>query len=303
MGNGIIVPKQEVVLELEPKQFGSTFTRSALVTANLLWFYQTYNLDHLGIELEPLVDRYWEYHPNWFLDETLFDEGRNFLGADPTPTHEDWIVLPERAKLIVKRSITLQRMFEALLLEDFEAHPVPDRNAEYYIFPHLFKNVLEESELEKEVINTLNKPSVSKNSTTVPLTVLGTRHDERLRFEFIVTTFAGWKFFRVAAVEYNGNRFEYCLSKPGETNVYKIDSPLVQPLKDCCVVFARSIQATAFEEFIYNFAGRTIRTLINEDMALHIRSQGSEAVKYHDETELQVKFRQFQPDYTMFLEQ
>jgi hypothetical protein len=295
MEKEIIVPRQELILKFEPEQSGPTF--------NFLWLYQTYNLDHLGIEVEPLVDRYWEYNPEWIIDDTLFDEGHNFLGSEPTPMHEGWVVLPERGKLIAKRSITLQRMFEALLLQHFETYPVPDNNAEYYIFPYLFKDVSGESVFAKQVIDTLNKPSVSKNSTTVSFTVFGTKRGQRLELEFIVTSFAGWKFFRAAAIEYNGKRFEYCLSEPGETNVYKIDSPLVQPLKDCCVVFARSIEATAFEEFIYNFAGRTIRTLINEDMALHIRAQGREAVRSPGGPGLRVEFGQFQPDYTMFLDQ
>jgi hypothetical protein len=292
MGNDVVVPKQEVILSFEPKSRANVTNYVKLVKA--------YNLGRLGIEVVPLVDRYWEFSP--FVDccKKAYKKEHDFLGSKPTPRREDWIVLPEKAKLVVKDDITIQRMFEELkaTFSVKMANSVPDTNREYYLFQRLFRNVLNQKMFKKKLLKILDSPPIAENSTTTSLPVLDIRAQQEVEFEFIVTAFATWRFVRLLSVRYNNIRFEHYVKKPDGRNVYSRDEPNIELLKNSLIAFNGFSTLASIVWLIGELFRGTENILINEDMALRLSLEQFGPPWPVDLAE----FKTIEVDYTMFLE-
>jgi hypothetical protein len=291
MGRRIIVPQQTVELSFTPEHVENV--------AAYMRLYKAYNMGQLGIEIEPLVNRFWEYSQFYVWGEEESQEKYNFLGERQTPTRRDWVVLPERARLTVKHDITAQKILEALLpLERW--YEIPDEWGDYYRFPRLFKNVAKQKIFKNEVIRLLDSPLLLDSTKTTTYTLSSEQPGHELEFEFLITTFKAWNFVRLSAVTWNGNRFEHWIRKPDGRMVYPEKSKNIGVLKEHLpIVFTTSELFIAF----YVLISRLIYlqgpiTLINKDMGLYVHTDILD--RYH--LTIRAEFQKIEPDYTTFLE-
>lgn len=295
MRNNIVVPKQRVSKRFDTKHEVSVVTYIRLV--------KDYDLEQLGIELNPLSSKYWEYDPSSYYTKDFY-LNYTFLGENPTPRHEDWIVLPEEAELIVKEDITIERMLDALR-NDYNPWFVPNARLDvgFYHLPRLFKNVMTEEELKIELLRILDDPALLERSKTIFFPVFNEDTNEEIRFEVVLTPYRKWRFARIIAVEYNGARFEHYLKRPGDTNVYKMDSNDVELLKNSLIDFRilPSSDEWLAEQLICHFIdGPTPQVLINQEMGLRLQAKW---VSYLPKvSEVSAKFSVLEMDYTTFME-
>jgi hypothetical protein len=264
-----------------------------------------YNLKQLGIEFRPTSNRYWEYDRHTALHISYLDLDY-FSLDDEVPQDDQWVELPNKAELVVKEDITIERMLEALNPDD-EAWFVPNVRTDdgFYLFRWLFKNVMSEERLKKELAKILDDPALLELSKRISYPVFNEDTDEEIRFEIDVTPYGKWAFARIAAIEYNGSRFEHCLKKPSDTNVYKASSKNIELLKDNLIAFASSDSSSEWlaERIVYNFVVTPIpQVLINQEMALQLQA-GWRTVYFVPKTlEAVAKFKVFETDYTIFME-
>lgn len=300
MGNDAVVPKQEVEIAFTP----SNWERNVV---NYIKFLKTYDLERLGIEMVPLTERYWEFNPSVIHRERRHRTYYNFVGKNPVAKHEGWVVLPEKAKLVVKDNITIQRMLEGL--DDIKlVFQFPDQDKYYYYFPLFFRHVLDGNMFRRQ-LNEILDSLPPEACTTISRTLTDRFNDQSVEFEFIATDFAGWTFVRLAAIKYNGARFEHWIKSPGNTNVYQVNSENVGLLREDYMHFTKGSPNAICNSHIDDFTMRK-RTVINKEMALHLHAGFYEVeekferapnifeVRYIFKLALDV----VEPDYTMFLE-
>jgi hypothetical protein len=293
----VIVPKQRVDMAFVPE------CRKNIT--NYAKLHTTYNLKFLGIEIEPINDRYWEYDVERILLEGSFEGSYRFLGNKSIAHHYGWLVLPERAKVFVRKNITIQELFEALQLDGDSVHWVPDFDNEYYHFPLLFEKVASKGKFKRKLAKILDSSSFAKASSTVSIQMLGRQPGQKVIFEFIVTDFADWTFIRLASIEHQGAKFQYRVKRPNRAGIYKPNSRDVELLKHSLIVFTRSDLPMA----AYNLLERLLDignlkprecVFVNEDLGLRL-ALDSDTI-YFDGKILDVKFRNLQFDYTTFLD-
>jgi hypothetical protein len=224
----------------------------------------------------------------------------NLLGNEPTPRRKDWIALPEKAKLVVKEDITIQRMFEGLKASAFPTtiHLIPDTNREYYYFQRLFRNVPNQRIFKKRLTKTLDSPSIAETSTRISIPAIEKETGQKVEFEFITTEFAGWKFVRLLSVKYDSARFECYVKRPDGRNVYPRDDPNIDLLKNSLIAFTESSVSVSALWLIHELYLGTENILINEEMALRLSLERFEPA---DEMIL-AWFKTLERDYTIFLE-
>jgi hypothetical protein len=293
----VVVPKQRVDMAFVPE-----CRRNIINYAKL---HTTYNLKFLGIEIEPINDRYWEYDVERILSEDSFENPYRFLGNKSIAHHYGWLVLPERAKLFVRENVTVRKLFEALQLDGDSVHWVPDLAKEYYHFPLLFDKAASNSQLKRKLNKILDKRSLTKISNKISIQMLGRQPGQKVMFEFIVTDFADWTFIRLSSVEHQGVKFQYGVKRPSRAGIYKPNSKDVEMLKHSLIAFTRSDPTTA----AYNLLERLLDienpkprecVFVNEDLGLRL-ALDSDTI-YFDGKILDVKFRNLQFDYTTFLD-
>ena len=298
MRKDVVVPKQTLVKKLDP--------RFEMTVSSFIRLERDYDLQKLGIELRPLVQKYWAYDPHCAYNINFLDIEYEFLGDDPTPENKDWIVLPAKAEIVVKEDITIERMLETLRVDD-EAWSVPNERMDdgFYHFRFLFKNVMSEQRLASELAQLLDDPAFLKSSNRLSLSVINADTDEEIRFEVIVTPYGKWKFARIVAVEYNGSKFEHYLKRPGNTNVYRASSKCIQRLRKSLIVFDHvSASDIALSEDVvkYFIDTPTPQALINREMALRISSKHNTIGIYTSKSQYLAEFKVFEIDYTTFID-
>jgi hypothetical protein len=225
-----------------------------------------YDVNRLGIQMEPVAD----------------------------PLHGCKLGLPGKARLVVEHDITIEDIIEALKGAMYD---VTDVWGNYYILPRLFKNVAKKRTFIKETIQLID--GLAFSDTTGTLTLSADQVDQALEFEFVITPFKQWKFVRLQAVVWAGNRFEYWVRKPDGRNVYSKKSKNVAVLRRCLPIILTTDDSTAaFNDYMARFLPTKGQlTFINDDLALHVQI---DKVTYRQGT-LDVNFGRIDADYTMFL--
>jgi hypothetical protein len=262
-----------------------------------------YDLKRLGIKFRPLSDKHWIYdkRTGWHISYVEPEDD------DAAEQPDNWIALPDKAELVVEQDITVELMLDVLRRNNAEPWLVPNDRVgnEFYHFKFLFRNVMSEDRLRKELAERLNNPALLDQSKIVFFPVYKENTDEEIRFEVVITPYGKWKFARIVAVEYNGSRFEHYLKKPANTNVYKARSRNLELLKDHLIAFA-DLEASdewLVERLVYYFIILpTLQTIINQEMTLRFQSNWS-LVKFAPKTrEAIANFNVFEIDYTTFIE-
>jgi hypothetical protein len=305
MGSSVVVPKQRVIKKFHP--------RHEMNVAAYVRLERHYDLKQLGIEFIPVSDRYWEYDEHTAYRINYLDLDYIFLGDDPTPQHDDWIVLPEKAELVVKEDITIERMLDALIVGGDEDRGndepwfVPNVRSDdgFYHFKWLFKNVMSEQRLKKELIQKLDDPALLSLSKTISFPVFDEDTDEEIRFEVTITPYGKWQFARIVAIRYDNSRFEHCLKKSSNRNVYKPGSKSIELLKNNLLAFSDSKSSDEWlaERLICNFlVAPNVQTLLNQEIALRLQADHFWVNSFAKDLEAVAEFEVFEIDYTTFIE-
>jgi hypothetical protein len=301
MGNATAIPKQELELSFEPSNW--------LNVVSYLHILETLDFNRLGIELQPVVNSFWEYNPQVWPYFTFFDPSKerfigtyNFLGNKQIPEHPDWVVLPERAKLVVKENISIQQLFEAISSQALLYWIPEPREYLFYYLPVLFKEGVDQRKLNEQLNDILDDPALAKNSRIISTTVIDKQREQKIKVEFVVTKFVGWQFVRPLSVKYNGAKFEHYVKDPANGNVYLANSTNIGTIKrDYCTVCTKSEVFWACDQLMHEFMSHfPRRMLINEEMGLHLRLRWNK--RFTGQRWVEGEFAVFEPDYTTFLE-
>jgi hypothetical protein len=301
MRNTVAIPKQEVELSFTPNDW--------LNVVSYLKLSKVLDFNHLDVEFQPVTNSFWEYNPHVWLHMTSFQPPKervtaiySFLDNKQVPQHPDWIVLPEKVKLVVKQDISIQQLFEAISPYNL-MYWLPDSRGDlFHLLPVLFREGTDQRRLQAKLNDILDSPAVAENSRIISTTVVDNRLGQKIKLEFIVTEFAGWQFVRLLSMKYNGAKFEHYVKDQANGNVYSADSTYLGSLKrDYYIVFTKSELFWACDQLMYEFMHHSPRrTLINEDMALHLRIYWH--YRFHGQRKLNGEFAVFEPDYTTFIE-
>jgi hypothetical protein len=240
---------------------------------------------------------------NKFLNARKAVWGVDYIAVSyPEYYNPDKMVLPERAKLIVKEDITVEKLFANLSKDigPYQTLMVPDFDEEYYLFRPMFSKVANKDNFRKQV----NRMLDSLPAETIIYELKDRISQETAMLELLVQNYSGWTFVRAAALQYKGLRFEHILRNPTGANVYPEDSKAVEPLRERCIAFRPTLTDQMLRWFIIRFLwpefnGESTITFINEECTLNfsVRATWGE----HKERVFEVRFVT-EMDYTTFLD-
>jgi hypothetical protein len=293
MGKEVLIPKQEAELSFHP--------RNARTVEHYLRASRIFNLQGLGIEIQPLSETRWVYYCFYTFEETPWPVNKSIL-AIPEHANPDKVVLPEKAKLVVKADITVEKLLANLSKNIGPNRPLLVSNFDevYHSFQLMFSKTASKDNFKRQASKILD----TLPAETVTYKIVDSATNETAIVELLVQNYLEWTFIRAAALQYKDSRFEYVLKNPTKANVYSKQSKAVEPIRERYIAFSSKITDEGLRYFVSKFFwpesyGLTKIKFINEQCTLNFSVQ--ETVGSSTERQLAARIIT-ESDYTTFLE-
>jgi hypothetical protein len=288
LGNSVVIPKQQVNVTFDVHN-----------AERFLWLTRKFKLqDILEIEHDSnkflIFDTYrMQFGGHASKEEYIASKKRFMNGLRPTAGH---IVLPETARLVMKSNVTMSRFFENFLGAAFN-----ETSLLLFEFRPFFRTI-DDDKFERVLRRTLNQQETHQ---TIRIPLIDAEAQKQVDLEIVLTKLFGWTFARLAAIEYDGTRFEHYVEKHDGRNIYQANSKHVKRILDNSpIVIERTWHLYMAERLLGRFFDlvdfRPVYLFINDAMALWLRFR-MVGTNFVNET-FNVRFEILEPDYTIFLE-